>query len=88
MYFTYNIQLYKVNFCCHDFFAIFTKVCRIFCHFLPDFLLSLHICNDFFFVLNWQAPLNTPVTEDKFAFLTEKRRIPVPLLPGVYQRFN
>jgi len=30
-----------------------------------------------------QAPLNTPVTEDKFALLTEKRRIPVPLLPGM-----
>ena len=30
-----------------------------------------------------QAPLNTPVTEDKFALLTEKRRISVPLLPGM-----
>jgi len=30
-----------------------------------------------------QAPLNTPVTEDKFAFLTEKKRIPVPILPGM-----
>ena len=29
-----------------------------------------------------QAPLNTPVTEDKFAILTEKGRIPVPILPG------
>jgi len=34
-----------------------------------------------------QAPLNTPVTEDKFAFLTEKRRIPFPLLPGMIQTF-
>uniref|UniRef100_A0A8C1Z060 Electron transfer flavoprotein-ubiquinone oxidoreductase n=1 Tax=Cyprinus carpio TaxID=7962 RepID=A0A8C1Z060_CYPCA len=29
------------------------------------------------------APLNTPVTEDKFAILTEKYRIPVPILPGL-----
>ncbi|CAK9826531.1 Electron transfer flavoprotein-ubiquinone oxidoreductase, mitochondrial [Anthophora retusa] len=35
---------------------------------------------------NWKelgAPLNTPVTEDKFAFLTEKSRIPVPILKGM-----
>lgn len=30
----------------------------------------------------FQAPLNTPVTEDKFAILTTKGRIPVPILPG------
>uniref|UniRef100_A0AAY4DQU8 Electron transfer flavoprotein-ubiquinone oxidoreductase n=1 Tax=Denticeps clupeoides TaxID=299321 RepID=A0AAY4DQU8_9TELE len=29
------------------------------------------------------APLNTPVTEDRFAILTEKYRIPVPILPGL-----
>ncbi|KAJ8271872.1 hypothetical protein COCON_G00107310 [Conger conger] len=29
------------------------------------------------------APLNTPVTEDKFGILTEKFRIPVPILPGL-----
>ncbi|XP_062514675.1 electron transfer flavoprotein-ubiquinone oxidoreductase, mitochondrial-like [Corticium candelabrum] len=29
------------------------------------------------------APLHTPVTDDKFAFLTEKRRIPLPILPGL-----
>ncbi|CAH3023265.1 unnamed protein product, partial [Porites evermanni] len=29
------------------------------------------------------APLNTPVKEDKFAILTETRRIPVPILPGL-----
>lgn len=28
------------------------------------------------------APLNTPVKEDKFAFLTEKGRINIPILPG------
>ncbi|XP_061240303.1 electron transfer flavoprotein-ubiquinone oxidoreductase, mitochondrial isoform X1 [Bos javanicus] len=29
------------------------------------------------------APLNTPVTEDRFGILTEKYRIPVPILPGL-----
>ncbi|XP_048032085.1 electron transfer flavoprotein-ubiquinone oxidoreductase, mitochondrial [Megalobrama amblycephala] len=29
------------------------------------------------------APLNTPVTEDKFSILTEKYRIPIPILPGL-----
>ncbi|XP_014437884.1 electron transfer flavoprotein-ubiquinone oxidoreductase, mitochondrial [Tupaia chinensis] len=29
------------------------------------------------------APLNTPVTEDRFGILTEKHRIPVPILPGL-----
>ncbi|KAF7707021.1 electron transfer flavoprotein-ubiquinone oxidoreductase, mitochondrial [Silurus meridionalis] len=29
------------------------------------------------------APLNTLVTEDRFAILTEKYRIPVPILPGL-----
>lgn len=28
------------------------------------------------------APLNTPVTTDRFGFLTETSRIPVPILPG------
>ncbi|XP_041358336.1 electron transfer flavoprotein-ubiquinone oxidoreductase, mitochondrial-like [Gigantopelta aegis] len=36
------------------------------------------------------SPLNTPVTSDKFAILTEKYRIPVPVLPGmpVYNHGN
>lgn len=29
------------------------------------------------------APLNTPVTEDAFAFLTEKGRIPIPIIKGM-----
>ncbi|KAI4819643.1 hypothetical protein KUCAC02_004883, partial [Chaenocephalus aceratus] len=29
------------------------------------------------------APLNTPVTEDVFSLLTEKHRIPIPILPGL-----
>lgn len=28
------------------------------------------------------APLNTPVTVDKFGFLTKTSRIPIPILPG------
>uniref|UniRef100_A0A665VJ33 Electron transfer flavoprotein-ubiquinone oxidoreductase n=1 Tax=Echeneis naucrates TaxID=173247 RepID=A0A665VJ33_ECHNA len=32
------------------------------------------------------APLNTPVTEDVFSILTEKHRIPVPMLPGLPMR--
>ena len=37
----------------------------------------------------FQAPLNTPVTTDKFAILTEKGRIPLPILPGnVYKLVN
>ncbi|XP_012288068.1 electron transfer flavoprotein-ubiquinone oxidoreductase, mitochondrial isoform X1 [Orussus abietinus] len=35
---------------------------------------------------NWKelgAPLKTPVTEDKFAILTEKGRIPIPILKGM-----
>jgi len=34
---------------------------------------------------NWRelgAPLNTPVTKDKFALLTKSARIPIPILPG------
>lgn len=33
-------------------------------------------------MFSFQAPLNTPVTEDVFSILTEKYRIPVPMLPG------
>ena len=36
--------------------------------------------------LSLKAPLHTPVTGDRFAVLTEKRRIPVPLLPGMPMR--
>ncbi|XP_077287468.1 electron transfer flavoprotein-ubiquinone oxidoreductase [Arctopsyche grandis] len=35
---------------------------------------------------NWKelgAPLNTPVTKDKFAFLTSSGRIPIPIFPGL-----
>jgi len=29
------------------------------------------------------APLNTPVKEDKFAFLTKDKRVPIPIFPGM-----
>lgn len=35
---------------------------------------------------NWKelgAPLNTPVTEDKFAFLTESKRLSIPIFKGM-----
>ncbi|KAK4887625.1 hypothetical protein RN001_003896 [Aquatica leii] len=32
------------------------------------------------------APLNTPVTEDCFGFLTKSARIPIPILPGMTLR--
>lgn len=35
---------------------------------------------------NWKelgAPLNTPVTEDKFGFLTKSLRIPIPVIKGM-----
>ncbi|KAJ8965630.1 hypothetical protein NQ317_017419 [Molorchus minor] len=36
------------------------------------------------------APLNTPVKEDKFSFLTKSGRIPIPVLPGtpIYNHGN
>lgn len=30
------------------------------------------------------APMNTPVLHDRFGYLTEKMRIPVPILPGKF----
>lgn len=29
------------------------------------------------------APLNTPVKDDKFGYLTKSSRIPIPILPGI-----
>jgi electron-transferring-flavoprotein dehydrogenase len=31
------------------------------------------------------APLNTPVSHDKFGYLTKTGRIPVPIFPGMFQ---
>ena len=30
------------------------------------------------------APIHTPVKHDKFAYLTETGRIPIPILPGMW----
>lgn len=40
---------------------------------------------------DWQSmdsPLNTPVTSDKFAFLTKNGRISIPILPGNYMSYR
>ena len=37
-------------------------------------------------ILFSQAPLHTPVTSDRMYLLTEKRRIPIPVLPGLPMR--
>lgn len=34
------------------------------------------------------APLHTPVTGDRFALLTEKHRIPLPIFPGLQSCFT
>lgn len=39
---------------------------------------------------NWKelgAPLNTPVEQDRFGFLTETGRIPIPILPGQFELY-
>ncbi|XP_014473874.1 PREDICTED: electron transfer flavoprotein-ubiquinone oxidoreductase, mitochondrial isoform X2 [Dinoponera quadriceps] len=53
-------------------------------HILSGACLDLVALNELF--PNWKelgAPLNTPVTEDKFAFLTEKKRISIPIFKGM-----
>lgn len=52
-------------------------------HILSGACLEPHALNEL--IPDWKergSPLKTPVTEDKFAFLTEKRRFPIPVLPG------
>ncbi|XP_064078076.1 electron transfer flavoprotein-ubiquinone oxidoreductase, mitochondrial-like [Macrobrachium nipponense] len=53
-------------------------------HTLSGACLETHALDEL--IPDWKergAPLNTPVTKDKFAFLTEKGRIPIPILPGM-----
>ena len=49
---------------------------------LRDWLAHVHHINILLLLSSLQAPLHTPVTADKFAFLTETARIPLPILPG------
>ena len=50
------------------------------------FLLSLPPSHLHPLILSSQAPLHTPVTSDRMYLLTEKRRIPIPVLPGLPMR--
>ena len=52
-------------------------------HTLSGACLEPHALNEL--IPDWKergAPLKTPVTQDKFSFLTEKWRIPIPILKG------
>uniref|UniRef100_A0A8C7M972 Electron transfer flavoprotein-ubiquinone oxidoreductase n=1 Tax=Oncorhynchus kisutch TaxID=8019 RepID=A0A8C7M972_ONCKI len=60
------------------------KASQIGAHTLSGACLEPSALNELF--PDWKergAPLNTPVTEDLFSILTEKYRIPVPMLPGL-----
>ncbi|XP_030624613.1 electron transfer flavoprotein-ubiquinone oxidoreductase, mitochondrial isoform X1 [Chanos chanos] len=60
------------------------KAAQIGAHTLSGACLEPSALNELF--PDWKergAPLNTPVTEDKFSILTEKYRIPIPILPGL-----
>ncbi|XP_064077630.1 electron transfer flavoprotein-ubiquinone oxidoreductase, mitochondrial-like [Macrobrachium nipponense] len=75
-----------------EFLSTFTKVVDLLQgfnnlesgHTLSGACLETHALDEL--IPDWKergAPLNTPVTKDKFAFLTEKGRIPIPILPGM-----
>ncbi|XP_055339945.1 electron transfer flavoprotein-ubiquinone oxidoreductase, mitochondrial-like [Paramacrobiotus metropolitanus] len=52
-------------------------------HILSGACLETHALNEL--IPDWKergAPLHTPVTKDRFYFLTEKGKIPIPILPG------
>lgn len=51
-----------------------------FCIWKFDYLSINYLLCELFLPL--QAPLNTPVTEDKMYILSEKGKIPVPIIPG------
>ncbi|XP_068207820.1 electron transfer flavoprotein-ubiquinone oxidoreductase, mitochondrial [Palaemon carinicauda] len=60
------------------------KAADIGSHTLSGACLETHALDEL--IPDWKergAPLNTPVKKDKFAFLTEKGRIPIPILPGM-----
>uniref|UniRef100_A0AAQ5XW63 Electron transfer flavoprotein-ubiquinone oxidoreductase n=1 Tax=Amphiprion ocellaris TaxID=80972 RepID=A0AAQ5XW63_AMPOC len=60
------------------------KASQIGAHTLSGACLEPSAINELF--PDWKergAPLHTPVTEDVFSILTEKHRIPVPMLPGL-----
>ncbi|CAL8354668.1 unnamed protein product [Merluccius merluccius] len=64
--------------------CVVEKASQIGAHTLSGACLEPSALNELF--PDWRergAPLHTPVTEDIFSILTEKRRIPVPMLPGL-----
>ncbi|XP_052006283.1 electron transfer flavoprotein-ubiquinone oxidoreductase, mitochondrial-like isoform X1 [Xyrauchen texanus] len=64
--------------------CVVEKASQIGAHTLSGACLELTALNEL--IPDWKergAPLNTPVTEDKFSILTEKYSIPVPILPGL-----
>ncbi|XP_053487770.1 electron transfer flavoprotein-ubiquinone oxidoreductase, mitochondrial [Ictalurus furcatus] len=64
--------------------CVVEKASQIGAHTLSGACLEPSALNELF--PDWKergAPLNTQVTEDRFAILTEKYRIPVPILPGL-----
>nr|CAB3243869.1 electron transfer flavoprotein-ubiquinone oxidoreductase, mitochondrial [Phallusia mammillata] len=63
--------------------CLFEKAAAIGSHTLSGACLEPHALNEL--IPDWKdrgAPLKTPVTHDKFAFLTKKWRIPIPILKG------
>lgn len=63
--------------------CVVEKASEVGAHILSGACLDPVAINELF--PNWKelgAPLNTPVTHDKFAFLTASNRIPIPIFPG------
>lgn len=64
--------------------CLFEKAAEMGAHTLSGACLEPRALNEL--IPDWKdrgAPLHTEVTHDKFGFLTEKARIPIPLFPGV-----
>nr|CAG4638291.1 EOG090X0279 [Cyclestheria hislopi] len=64
--------------------CVVDKAAEVGGHILSGACLEPHALDEL--IPDWKekgAPLHTPVTEDKFAYLTEKHRIPIPILPGM-----
>jgi len=64
--------------------CVVEKASEIGGHTLSGACIELSALNEL--IPDWKekgAPLHTPVTADKFAILTEKYRIPVPIFPGM-----
>nr|CAG4643051.1 EOG090X0279 [Ilyocryptus agilis] len=64
--------------------CVVEKAAEIGGHTLSGACIELYPLNEL--IPDWKekgAPFYTPVTADKFSFLTEKRKIPVPMVPGM-----